>query len=178
MIYIPLTHNFRFTNFFRNIFEKADSENIFAFGMYVARPLQTNRQNATKASPRSFFKFSSTFDDTFFEKTTLRNLKKIGGKYKRWVESCNIRDSNKHKWPSRISSKMPCCSAKYSRTHLELCLNWVSEHKNPQPQMALCGENINYSTILILHKSAHFSFVWLDSDVMKCWPNNHVCCIY
>ena len=87
------------------------------------------------------------------------------GKYKRWVESCNIRDGNKHKWPSRISPKITCCSAKYSRTHSELCLNWVWEHKNPQPQMALCGENVNYSTILILHKSAHISFVWLDSDV-------------
>ena len=51
---------------------------------------------------------------------------------------------------------MPCW-AKYSRTHLELCLNWVCEHKNRHPQMALCGENVNYSTkgdSLILQKKS------------------------
>ena len=46
---------------------------------------------------------------------------------KRWVGSCNITDSNKHKWPSRISSKMPGW-AKYSRTHLEPCLKWHWDH--------------------------------------------------
>ena len=46
---------------------------------------------------------------------------------KRWVGSCNITDSNKHKWPSRISSKMPGW-AKYSRTHLEPCLKWDWDH--------------------------------------------------
>ena len=46
---------------------------------------------------------------------------------KRWVGSCNITDSNKHKWPSRISPKMPGW-AKYSRTHLEPCLKWHWDH--------------------------------------------------
>ena len=46
---------------------------------------------------------------------------------KRWVGSCNITDSNKHKWPSRISPKMPGW-AKYSRTHLEPCLKWDWDH--------------------------------------------------
>ena len=73
-----------------------------------------------------------------------QNKRKRFCRNKRWVGSCNITDSNKHKWPSRISPKMPGW-AKYSRTHLEPCLKWDWDHPTNNP--AINKRSWNKSTL-------------------------------